>query len=253
MIRRIGLVLGAAALCVGAASAQYSIAAPHRGVGVQVWFEDLEGEVGGRDPGFSGSADIQADGAAVAGLTGNLGRLELGFMTMDHDTQAPVRSTFRFDGQTYNAGDTLVLDQRVTMFDIFKRRTFASSDASTVHALYGLKVLGFESKVRGTVNPTTADLDETVPLPMIGMAARVGPKDSIHGFAGFRLMSLGIGDVDAKILDWSIGAAYQPTPRIRAAVGYRSFTLDVDVEDGARSGRLDIDHTGPFVEVGIQF
>lgn len=244
--------LGVAALAAPA-RAQYSIAAPHRGAALNLWFQDLDGTVRGVDAGFQGSATVAKDSSTSVGVNGNFGKWELGFADLSNDTTAQVRSTFRFDNQVYTAGDTLQVSHDVKMFDVFRRFTFASSDASTVHGLFGFKVMNLSSTIRGSVNPLSADLDETVPIPMIGFGARIGPKDSVHGFAGLRWMSIGVGDVDASFLDYSLGAAYQPTENLRLALGYRNFNLDVEVTDLGNSGQVDFDNGGLFFEAGVQF
>jgi long-subunit fatty acid transport protein len=237
----------------GAAHAQYSIAAPHRGAAVNLWFQDLGGSVGGVDAGFQGTATVVDDSSTAVGVNGNVGKWEIGYTSMSNDTQGNVQATFRFDNQVYTAGDTLRIKHDVSMFDVFRRFTVASTDQSTVHALFGFKVLDLDSEVRGTTNPLNATLDETVPVPMIGFGARMGPKDSVHGFAGLRWIQLGAGDVDAGFLDWSLGAAYQPTDRLRVALGYRQFDLDVEVKDLGDSGEVELDNAGLFFEAGVQF
>jgi hypothetical protein len=235
------------------AQAQYSIAAPHKGVSLQVWNQDLTGSLGGTDAGFTGTATISKSSDTSVGVDANLGKWELGYISLDQSTTASVIGTFKFDGQTYAAGDTLSLNHKVGMFDIFHRWTLASSDESTVHATFGFKVLDLKSEIRGVANPIQASLDETVPVPMVGLAGRFGPKNGVHGFGGFRIIDLGVSDVDVKLVDWSVGVAYQPTDRVRIAAGYRSFTMDIEITDLGDSGKIDLENKGLFFQAGIQF
>lgn len=235
------------------AQAQYSIAAPHKGVALQIWNQDLTGSLGGTDAGFTGTATINKDSDTSVGLNANIGKWELGYIKLDNNATGNVTGTFRFDGQVYAAGDTLTLQHEVGMFDVFRRWTFASSDEASVHGIFGFKVMDLKSEIRGVANPLQASLDETVPVPMIGAAGRFGPKDGIHGFGGFRVIDLGVSDVDAKLFDWSLGVAYQPTDKVRVALGYRSFNLDVEVTDLGDSGRIDLENKGLFFEAGFQF
>lgn len=254
MNRRKNFALAATMMAlVGAAHAQYSIAAPNAGVGVNAWFQDMGGSVGGVDAGFQGTAQVQDDSSTALGLNGNFGKWEIGYTSTSNDTTANVQQTFRFDNQVYTAGDTLRIEHDVSMFDVFRRFTLASTEQATFHALFGFKVLDLDSEVRGTVNPFQASLDETVPVPMIGFGARVGPRDSVHGFAGLRWIQIGAGDVDAGFLDYSLGAAYQPTDRLRVALGYRRFDLDVEVTSLGDSGQIELDNSGLFFEAGVEF
>jgi len=248
--------LGASLLLFALAApgrAQYSLAAPHRGIGVSVWRQDLSGELGGTDAGFQGQATLAEQGDSSFGLQANLGRWELGFTSLSHRTTAQVQATFRYDGQVYNAGDSLRLKHEVNMFDAFRRFPLSTSDSSSVFALAGVKVLGFESRVRGTQNQAEASLDETVPVPMLGLAFRAGPRDGVHLFGGVRAIRLGVGDVDAGMFDASLGLAYQPGDALRLALGYRDYSLDVEVRGGSDSGRLDLGNDGLFFEAGLRF
>lgn len=236
------------------AQAQYSIASPHRGVDVNLWNQELSGSVGGTVTGLNGSASVNPDKDSSFGVSGNLGKWELAFNSLDNNTSATVNATFRFDGNTYLAGDTLTIKHEVKMFDVFRRWTLGSSENGQAHAVFGFKVLDFDSQVTSrTIAGLSGKLDETVPVPMIGVGGTFGPRDGIHGFAGFRLIDLGVSDVEAKLFDYSLGVAYQPNEQTRIALGYRSFNMDIEITDVGDSGRIDLENEGLFFSVGMKF
>jgi len=249
----------AAVLALGilpAARAQFSIANPERGVSLYAWSEDLAGSIGGASGGVAGTGAIAEDGETVVGITGNLGKWELGFAQLDHTTTGLATTTFSFDGTTYTAGDTFRLQHDVSQFDVFRRFTLVGNDSTNVFVLGGFKVLGIESNLRGTSGGSTgltADVDETVPLPMLGLAGRFGPKQGLQFFGGVRFFSLEIDDNEAEVLEGNVGVAYRRN-KLHGAVGYRTFELDVDIEKGSpTSASLDLENSGIYFEVGLGF
>lgn len=250
-----GLAMGLALTAAGAARAQFSVANPHAGVSLYVWNQDLSGTIGGTTGGANGSGTLQEDGDSTVGLTLNWGKWELGYTRLDNTATGTVNSTFTFDGQTYTAGQTFRLEEEIGMFDLFRRFTLASTESTTVHAMFGFKVLDLKMDARTTSGPAVrGTLDETAPLPMIGIAGRFGPRTGLAGFAGIRYFGLEVGDVDASVGDISLGLDYRSDAGFHAALGWRSFEIDAKFNEGnVDSGKVDLENDGLFFEVGMKF
>lgn len=250
-------ILAAAVLGAGLGSAvhaQFSQANSERGVSLFVWSEELSGDVGGRNGAISGQGRINDDKNTAVGIAGNFGKWELAYTKLDHDTTGSVNTTFTFDGRTFTAGDTFRLRHDVSMFDIFRRHTFVSNPQTTISGLFGFKVLGIDSNLQGTSGASTginSSLDETVPLPMIGVVGRFGPRQGLQGFAGLRYFNLDVSDNEAEVLELNVGVAYRRS-NFHGAVGYRSFGLDVESDAGqTTSASIDLENEGIYFQFGV--
>ncbi len=259
MTMRFRCILGllfALSTSVPSASAQFAVANSERGAAAFVWSQELSGSIGGTTGGTAGSGSLTGDSDSSFGVAGNFGRWEFGFVSMENESTGTVQSTFTFDGATYTAGSTFQVSQDIAMVDLFRRFTLGSAMGNAnVHALFGLKFLDMDVDARSlTGPPAQGNVDGSIPLPMLGLAARFGPKSGIQGFASAKFFKLAISDVDASVTDLNLGVAYRIPGGFHAALGWRKFELDADFDEGkATSGSVDLENDGLYFEVGLKF
>jgi outer membrane protein len=88
-------------------------------------------------------------------------------------------------------------------------------------------------------------ISETVPLPLLYIAFQIEPIDELAIAVEGRGLTIG----DNKLFSVIGRLRYQFAGPVFAAAGYRFDTIDIDEEDIL----VDIDFSGPFVEVGLIF
>lgn len=112
-----------------------------------------------------------------------------------------------------------------------------------------VRIIDLEANLSGEEEGTSTiveeSVSETVPLPMLYVALQIEPIDEFAIAVEGRGLSIG----DNKLYSVIGRLRYQFAGPVFAAAGYRFETIEIDEEDIL----VDIDYSGPFVEIGLIF
>jgi outer membrane protein len=125
-----------------------------------------------------------------------------------------------------------------------------TATAGTFNIDLGLNVrwIDLEAKLHATDGGTFDQRDEasvSAPIPMLFLAIQIMPTDSF----GFEAEGRGLSVGDNKLYSIIGRVRYNFTGPVFVAGGYRYDKLEIDLDDV----EADIEFSGPFIEMGLQF
>jgi hypothetical protein len=87
------------------------------------------------------------------------------------------------------------------------------------------------------------------PLPLIGLEGRFDftPRWAVEARAQY--LTLNVSDVNGSILDARLALTWRVNPYLAMGLGYRTFRIDVDSQDEATPGFVDLSVDGPLLFV----
>jgi len=174
-------------------------------------------------------------------------RLSVGFIPMNFKGTGTLTRNVTFNGQNY-AATTLVNSQlKGDIYDIAYAYYIVNMDDMPSRFQLGIEgaVKIINAKASMTSAATTQSVSATVPIPTIGLRARVALADFVGlvgrvgylGYAGNRFL-----DADAQV-------EFSPLPTMGIYGGYRSLQVKVD-----KSGLFfDTKFQGPYVGGFVRF
>ena len=132
----------------------------------------------------------------------------------------------------------------------------------TAHFGLGLGVtsLGLAMDITGTVETSpgvftteTGSMDETLPIPMIGvrLGGDIGP---VRLEASYGFLDVDADEAEVSVTDLDVYAGLDILGDFGSlVVGYREFAFDAAFEDSSDSADLDLTLGGPYLGVRIGF
>jgi len=195
------------------------------------------------DLGFKNSNQPTAEAAIQLGDS----RLSVGFIPMTFKGTGTLARSVTFNGQTFTAGTAVNSQLKGDIYDIAYSYYIVNMDDMPSRFQLGIEgsVKVVNAKASMTSALATQSVSATVPIPTVGLRARVALADFIGvvgrvgylGYAGNRFL-----DADAQI-------EFSPLPTIGIYGGYRSLQVKVD-----RSGLFfDTKFQGPYVGGFVRF
>lgn len=156
--------------------------------------------------------------------------------------------------------DTFVLNTRVaskldlTLFGLTYGYRFLKRERYELDATFSIQIAEIDANIvdlgstPGTQIRTNQDAEDGVaPIPLLGLEGRYdfGSRWSAEG----RVQYVGgkSQGVDAAIIDARVGVTWRQNPYLVYGIGFRRFSIDVDVNDDDDSGSVDLSISGPLL------
>lgn len=202
---------------------------------------DLSDDLGIDDPSSSSSVVLSLEHPIPV-----LPNIKYQGFDLDTSGRNTLSSSITFDGETYDAGDTVRSDFDLSHDDIF---LYYEVMDNWVNLDIGLNLKLFDGEVStvGSTNTTTSKIkvDETIPL--LYLSARFDlPFSGTYMGADFSGLSID----DSSIVDATIKLGYESAIGLGIEGGYKSFSIDLDDVSDLDT---DVEYEGAFVKGYFHF
>jgi len=225
---------------------------------IYTWDQELSGSAHGRDSGTNARASgtLRDDDNRETGFrfyTKLFGKkFEIGYFTMDNVTTIDADVNFSFEGTDFDVSQDIFFQMDAKVFEFFPRFNLFNKDGSSLDFIFGVKVFDLSAKVTGTdllAATVQEELDETVPVPQVGLHVRVGELKKGLRFEGtFKTLDLEVSGVDVKMTDLQAFMAYRTGQDFDVVLGYRKISNRFIKDEGtADEAGVDIDNAGLFI------
>ncbi len=207
------------------------------GVGTRV---DMQNDLG-----FKNSQQMTGEIAFQLGDS----RLSVGTLPIDFKGDGTLARTVTFNGQTFTANTRVQSKVKADVLDLAYAYYLVNMDDLPSRFQLGIeaavKIVNAKASMTDLTTGTTQSASGTVPIPTLGLRARVALADFIGlvgrvgylGYAGNKFM-----DADAQI-------EFSPIPAAGIYGGYRSVQIKVD-----QSGVFwDTTFSGPYIGGFVRF
>ena len=185
----------------------------------------------------------------IAEITLNLGdsAITAGFVPMTFSGSSVLTRNVSYGGNTYTAGSTVSSEFKADMFDIGYTYYVVNMDDLPSRFQLGIEtaVKIVTAKTSMTSAAVTSSKNATVPIPTVGLRARVALADFI-GLTG-RVGYLGYSG--NSILDADAQIEFSPLPTLGIYAGYRQLKLKVD----SNSVYVNATFSGPYAGAFFRF
>ncbi|MHC4407754.1 MAG: porin family protein [Planctomycetota bacterium] len=223
------------------------------GLRAMAWYPALRGS--GNDDGggdFDMRDDLGLDSneiVIVPQLTANLWifGFRADYFNFQSSGESTLTQTFTFGGVTFPAGEDVVSDVELTSFRSLGFIRFLDTEVVRIAGLIGFNLYEYEATIT-SATLGTAQLDGTLPFPVIGLLVQVRTGDFLFEFEGSGFF-VDYSDVSATALDFSLSAAWNFLKMGEVRAGYRWVSIDGTFEDT----RLDLRLDGFFLSLGVNF
>ena len=232
-------------------------AAVELGVRGYYWLPNLEGDVSFDSDDVSGTEldlvddlGMEEESYPMVEIFAGFGdhHLTFTYYKADYSGSETLEETIEFGGVEYAAGDEVDSTLEYTVMDFAYQWDVIDIENFLAGASLGLvgkvKYLDITASVEGTPGKEEADI--SVPIPMVGANLHVGILlDIIEA----RVQVTGIGYDGNSVVEFLGDLSYTPFPFMDIHAGYRSFSMNVDVDDV----EANLLTTGPYVALTIGF
>lgn len=195
------------------------LAAEVDGLGTKV---DLDSDLGLDD-----SEDIMAEAALSLGDM----KLSLGYMPLSFEGNSVLSRSILFNGEVYTVDSPISSSLELDILDAGLTYYFLNIDDMPTRVQLGVelavKVTDASASLTDQTTGITESAGETLPLPTVGLRARVAFSDFI-GVSG-RLGYLGYSD--NHFLDADVQVEFSPLPMVGVFAGYRHIDIAIDESD----------------------
>lgn len=207
------------------------------GVGTHI---DMQNELG-----FKRSNNVTAEAAIQLGDS----RLSLGYLPLDFKGSGTLTRAISFNGQTYNVGRTVNSRVKADIFDLAYTYYLVNMDDVPSRFQLGIepavKLIQAKASLTDTGTNVTNEVSATVPIPTIGLRARVALADFLGVVARVGYM----GYASNRFLDLDGQVEFSPVPLLGLYAGYRKLDLKIDTSGVYVDTRMD----GPYVGAFFRF
>ena len=173
---------------------------------------------------------------------------------MDFEGSGSKSTNVKFGDTVFNGTADLDADITLNQYDFalyyglpFVRT--ASLGKFNIDLGINVRLVDFEAKVSGIDQSSGLSASEdqslSIPVPMLYLAFQLMPTDWLALEVEGRGLALG----DNSLYSIIGRLRYSFAGPVFAAVGYRSDMVDIDEDDV----EVDVDFSGPFLELGIKF
>ncbi len=194
------------------------------------------------DLGFKRSDNVTAEAAIQLGDS----RLSLGYLPLDFKGSGTLTRTINYNGQTYTAGTTVNSRVKADIYDLAYTYYLINMNDMPSRFQLGIepavKFIQAKSSLTNTATNVTNEVSATVPIPTIGVRARVALADFIGvvGRVGY------MGYASNRFLDVDGQIEFSPVPLLGIYAGYRKFDLKADTSGVFLDMRMDGPYAGAF-------
>lgn len=200
-------------------SPEGEIAAEVNGIGTKV---DLDSDLGLDD-----SSGLIAEAALALGDV----KLTVGYLPLSFEGDSFLSRNITFDGTNYTVGTPVQSSLDLDIIDVGLTWYVVNIDDAPTRFQLGLelavKVTDATASIAETLTNTTATASETLPIPTIGLRARVAISDFV-GISG----RVGYLEYDGNhFTDADVQVEFSPVPLVGLFVGYRYIDLSIDESD----------------------
>jgi hypothetical protein len=232
-------------------------AAIELGVRAYYWLPDLNGDVSYDSNLVSGTKldlgddlGMERESYPIIEIFAGFGDHHLSFTyyKADYSGSETLSESIDFGGTTYTAGVDVDSTLEYTVMDFAYQWDVIDLENLLAGASLGLvgkvKYLDITAGVESAVESEEADI--SVPIPMLGVNLHVGIlADIIEA----RLQVTGIGYSGNSVVEFLGDVSYTPFPFMDIHIGYRSFSVNVDVDDV----EANLLTAGPYAALTIGF
>ena len=233
-------------------------AAVELGVRAYYWLPDLNGDVsyeGDNIPGteldLEDDLGMERESYPMIEIFAGFGDHHLSFTyyNADYSGSETLEETIEFGGETYTAGIDVDSTLEYTVMDFAYQWDVIDLENLLAGGSLGLvgkvKYLDITASIESdTVGKEEADIG--VPIPMIGANLHVGILADI---LEARFQITGMGYSGNSVVEFLGDVSYTPFPFMDIHAGYRSFSINVDVDDV----EANLLTAGPYVALTIGF
>jgi hypothetical protein len=195
------------------------------------------------DLGFKRSDNVTAELALQLGDS----RLSLGYLPLDFKGSGTLTRNITFNGQNYAASTAVTSRVKATIYDLAYTYYLINMNDMPSRFQLGIepavKFIHAESSL--TAANSTNQVSATVPIPTIGLRARVALADfvGVVGRVGY------MGYASNRFLDVDGQVEFSPVPLLGIYAGYRKLELKADTSGVFVDMRMD----GPFAGAFFRF
>ncbi|MBI4864844.1 MAG: hypothetical protein HY815_31990 [Candidatus Riflebacteria bacterium] len=225
-----------------------------------LWFQELTGTLGGRSAAGAVSAAITGRSDAEPGFALTLKTLgslclDLSYTPLSLDTRFSSSGSFTFGNASFGTVTNGQMRYRMPVWEGALRWIALDNDLFRVSVAACLKMA--DADVQLTANGIRGTFDHLVPIPMAGISGQANVTPWFKAYGSFKLLDMDVGPVQSKAHDWELGVIADWSTSfktIRVATGWRELGMDLTAQAGQPDEtRIDVTHSGPFVEATFSF
>lgn len=194
------------------------------------------------DLGFKRSDNVTAELALQLGD----GRLSLGYLPLDFKGSGTLTRNITFNGQNYAATTAVTSRVKADIYDLAYTYYLINMNDMPSRFQFGIepsvKFIQAKSSLTDATTNTTSQVSATIPIPTIGLRARVALADflGVVGRVGYVSYS------NNRFLDVDGQVEFSPVPLLGVYAGYRKFELKADTSGVYVDMRMDGPYAGAF-------
>jgi len=202
---------------------------------------DLSDDLGIGDPSSSASVILSLEHPLPA-----LPNIKYQSFDLDTGGRSTLTSSITYDGQTYNAGDTVRSKFDLSHDDIYLYYEVMDNWVNLDIGL-NLKIFDGEVSTVGSINTTTSKIriDETIPLPYLSARFDLPFSGAYMGadISGFTING-------SRVVDATIKLGYESGIGLGIEGGYKTFSAHLDDVSDLDA---DVEYEGAFVSGYFHF
>lgn len=229
-------------------------------VAVGGWYHEPEGNIAFKPLTAGDTLDVERDlrydeearltGRLKIDVPGPLPNIYLMATAMNFEGTGRKNVSFKFGDQTFSANVDFFSEVNLDHYDIALYWGIPLVKGATLNKFnlelgVNVRIVDLEARVRQSATGLSESKDFTLPLPMVYVGAQINPVDWLAIEGEVRGLSI---DNDSI---WSIigRVKVRPAGPLFIAAGWRHEDLDIDEDDV----KADVQVSGPFAEVGLEF
>lgn len=225
---------------------------------------EVDGDTGATAAGATLTSDIQTLGlddeegnfSPRADLWWVGSHLSLSYLDASFDGRGQTEAAIEIGGDVIAAGVDVDSDLNFKSLDAIMTWDVVPSEFVELGLGFGVSLIDFEFDIIDDLG-NQVSTDESLPVPFV--AGRLGVN--VHRFdldATAGLIDIEVSDIDLSFLNLDLSAQYllfggKQRASGRIIVGYRSFDVDAEYEDGNSDVEADFRIDGPYFGVSVTF
>jgi hypothetical protein len=260
-------ILLASAITLGLFSASAQAASSNPTLNDQLAFRigpffpsiDTSIKVGNQEQNFEDYLDDSATTAAIKGVwrISKHFRLNLGYWAVDRDSSESLDHSVPIGPITGPPGTTIGATYDSSLLSAALGWSFVATDTTEFGVDLGLAALNLKSElgasVPGVGSASFTAIDETYPLPSIGIyiSQALSPKWSLAGrFGG---IGLSTGDFDGTVVDAMGAVEFRPWQNVGFGLAYMYNDADAKLKNVGDGVEVKWNYQGPFAYLTLGF
>jgi len=175
------------------------------------------------------------------------------YFNLPRDGQQVLKQDVTWGDTTFLAGSKAKSEFNIEDIRVMVDWSFFRRKDMEVGAGIGFHVMGLKGSIAGTgIDKEEADV--LAPLPVLSLHGNFALTDRWAVAARVDWLSVNYDDYSGNLRATGLDVVYQPFRHIGFSFGYRSLSLDVDVDSGNDwTGSADVSFAGPAFQVYATF